>query len=69
MKKIQGQPLPLGVTVTEDRINFSVVVSGEKKCRLLLYREKEGGPCITFDMEESLGDVRYLALKIGRAHV
>lgn len=62
MKKIQGQPLPLGVTVTEDRINFSVVVSGEKKCRLLLYREKEGGPCITFDMEESLGDVRYLAL-------
>lgn len=62
MKKIQGQPLPLGVTVTEDQMNFSVVVSGEKKCRLLLYREKEGGPCITYDMEESLGDVRYLAL-------
>lgn len=63
MKKIQGQPLPLGVTVSEERINFSTAVPNGKECRLLLYPVGEKTPCKSFDMQESLGEVRYIALE------
>ena len=55
--------LPLGVTVSGERINFSTVVPGGKTCRLLIYPVGEKNPCKTFEMQESLGDVRYIALE------
>lgn len=63
MRKTEGQPLPLGVTVSGERINFSTVVPGGKTCRLLIYPAGEKTPCKIFDMQESLGDVRYIALE------
>ena len=41
MKEIEGRPLPLGVTISEDEVNFSVAVPEGKECRLLLYRAGE----------------------------
>ena len=38
MKKVQGSPQPLGVTIGTERINFAVSVPGGKSCELLLYR-------------------------------
>lgn len=63
MKKTEGQPLPLGVTVSEERINFSTVVPVGKMCRLLIYPVGEKIPCKSFDIQESLGEVRYIALE------
>lgn len=62
MKRTKGQPLPLGVTITGNRANFSVVVPRGKKCRLLLYRTGETMPCEAYDMEDMIGEVRYLAI-------
>ena len=63
MKKVQGQPLPLGITVTQNKANFSIAVSEGKTCTLLIYRCGEQKPCETFEVTETLGEVRYLALE------
>lgn len=63
MKKIQGKPLPIGVTVTETKVNFSVAVPDGKKCSLLLYHPGKKEPCASYEMTECMGEVRYLALK------
>ena len=57
-----GQPLPLGVTIAEDHVNFSVEAKPSKACKLLLYKKGKNVPEIAFDMTEELGTVRYLAL-------
>ena len=57
-----GQPLPMGVTIAEDYVNFSVEAKPSRECRLLLYRKGETVPAYTFDMTEELGTVRYLAI-------
>lgn len=62
MKKVQGQPLPLGVTVTEGNVNFSIAVPEGKSCNLLMYRAGEEKPCESCPMEASIGEVRVLAL-------
>lgn len=64
MKKVQGKPLPLGVTIETDRVNFAVAVSMGKSCELLLYRRGVPDVQMTFPMpkEEALGEVRFLAL-------
>lgn len=62
MEKTQGMPLPLGVTILQDRVNFSVAACEDRKCELLLYRAGERKPCEVFSMEEMTGGVRYLAL-------
>lgn len=61
MEKIQGKPLPLGVTTMEDKVNFAVAVPKEKECTLLLYRKGEKTPCITCKMEKGLGIIRSVA--------
>ena len=63
MKEIQGQPLPLGVTIMNEKVNFSVEVPKGKTCRLLLYHAGEEKPCAEFEFKEALGTVRYLALQ------
>ena len=57
-----GQPLPLGVTIMGDLINFSVEAKPSRECKLLLYEKGKNIPEIILDMTEELGTVRYLAV-------
>lgn len=65
MKKVQGSPQPLGVTIKEDRVNFAVSVPKGKKCELLLYRAgKEEIECeYSMPEYEAVGEVRFLAIE------
>lgn len=63
MKQIHGNPLPLGVTVVEDKINFSVAVPEGAECSLLLYHPGKTTPFSEYPMTESVGEVRCLALE------
>ena len=65
MKKVQGHPFPLGVTVEEDRVNFSVSVPAGKECILSVYKAGEE-IAYTFDMKqkEGMGEIRFLALEL-----
>lgn len=65
MNQLQGMPLPLGVTVTEERMNFSVAVSGECTCELCLYEKGAEDPYAVLEMKPNpmSGNVRCLALE------
>ena len=63
MKEVQGYPLPLGVKIYNDKINFSIAVPVDKTCRLLIYRSGRKHPCYQFDMKQTIGEVRCLALE------
>ncbi|MGN1266968.1 MAG: alpha-amylase family glycosyl hydrolase, partial [Dorea sp.] len=63
MKKVQSFPLPLGVTIQKDKVNFSIAAAEDAVCSLLLYHKGEKEPCHIFDMEKSVGEVRTLALE------
>ena len=52
VKKTKGHPLPLGATVEEGKVNFSVTVPAGKECILMLYRTGEENPAYTFEMPE-----------------
>lgn len=54
--------MPLGVTITEDRINFSVAVPEGKTCSLLLYEAGCCEPCERIPVVRSVGEVHYIAL-------
>lgn len=57
MKRIQGKPLPLGVTVESEKVNFAVAVPEGKTCSLLIYRKGEKEPCGTYPVEEAVGEI------------
>ena len=61
MKNTQGQQLPMGVTVQEDGVSFSVAAKKGKACCLLLYHAGEKEPCARYPMRQSEGAV-YLSL-------
>ena len=63
MRKVSGQPFPLGVSRIENRINFALPVSGEKQCNLLIYPVGEAEPCETFDMDQTFGEMQCLAIE------
>ena len=63
MKTRQGKPLPLGVTILEGEINFSVAVPKGKECRLLLYHVGETEPCMSYQMQPSVGEVHCLTIE------
>lgn len=65
MKKVEGYPQPLGVTIKQDKVNFAVSVSSGKKCELLLYRAGKTEPAQVYEMpeEEGLGEIRFLAVE------
>lgn len=65
MKKAEGCPQPLGVTIQNGRVNFAVSVPAGKSCELLLYRAGKCEPAAVYEMpeEEGLGEVRFLALE------
>lgn len=57
MKNTQGQQLPMGVTVQEDGVSFSVAAKKGKACCLLLYHAGEKEPCARYPMRQSEGAV------------
>lgn len=65
MTKELGYPLPLGVTVKGDEINFAVTAPKGKECSLILYKAGSNKVCDTYDMteEHSVGEVRFLTLQ------
>ena len=62
MREVQGYPLPLGVQISENKINFSIAVPTEKKCQLLIYRAGRKRLYRQFEMETAVGEVRCIAL-------
>ena len=62
MREVQGYPLPLGVQISENKINFSIAVPIEKKCQLLIYRAGRKRLYRQFEMETAVGEVRCIAL-------
>ena len=65
MRKRYGQPLPLGVTVNGNTVNFSVAVSSGKSCQLIVREKGKKTQPIAFNMpkEEGIGEVRFLTLE------
>ena len=49
--------------MTGNEVNFSVPVPGGKECSLLLYHPGKTVPCAAYPMTDSVGDVRYMALR------
>ncbi len=62
MKEVQGVPLPLGITIQNNRINFSVEVPDEQVCSLILYRTGEKEVYREFEMKRMVGNVWALTL-------
>ena len=65
MKKVQGSPRPLGVTIGTESMNFAVSVPPGKLCELLLYRAGSADVEAVYPMQEdpAMGEVRFLALE------
>lgn len=61
MKKIKinyGQPYPLGVSVQEGGVNFSMVNSSDKECGIIFYRKGiEKKERIYFDQKHRIGNI------------
>ena len=64
MKKMQGSPQPLGVTISGKKTNYAVAVPTGASCELVLFQPGEEMPFARFEMPEaeSVGEVRFLAL-------
>lgn len=65
MRKVQGSPQPLGVTIKDGRVNFAFSVPAGKACELLLYRAGEDAPAQAYPMDarDAAGEVRFLAVE------
>ena len=64
MREVQGYPLPLGVQISENKINFSIAVPTEKKCQLLIYRAGRKRLYRQFEMETAVEKYAVLHLRI-----
>lgn len=64
MKTMTGYPLPLGTSVKDDIVNFSVAVESGKKCNLCIYKCGNEVPDYTIELseEDAMGEVRYVAI-------
>lgn len=64
MEKMTGYPLPLGVSVKNDMVNFSVAVESGKKCNLCIYKKGIETPEFVIELSEmeGIGEVRFVAL-------
>lgn len=63
MKNVQGVPLPLGTTIQENQINFSVSIPKGKSCNLLLYQAGETKVSAEYEMEKQEGSIWAIALE------
>ncbi len=60
----KGKPLPLGVTIIGNNVNFAITVPNDEECRLNIY-EKDSGEKITsilLDKNNKIGDVYSIML-------
>ncbi len=64
MKIMSGYPLPLGISIREDVVNFSVAVESGKSCFLCLYTKgcQDVFCKIELAEEQAIGEVRHIAL-------
>ncbi len=64
MKKLRGNPLPLGISERDGIVNFSVAVEAGTRATLCLYGHGEESPRLRAKLPESeaIGEVRFLAL-------
>ena len=64
MRKMSGYPLPLGISIKDDVVNFSVAVESGKTCYLCLYVRGDEEPLFKVELteEHAMGEVRYFAL-------
>lgn len=64
MEVLVGCPLPLGMSVKEEIVNFSIAVERGKTCYLCLYKGKSNEPEFKIELteEHAVGAVRYVAL-------
>ncbi len=62
MKEIEGRPLPLGVTISEDEVNFSVAVPEEKNAGYCCTGQ-ESEPCAAYPMDMAVGKCVILPLR------
>lgn len=62
---LAGKPLPLGIQIDKDRVNFAVSAKDGSSCALLLYpKENPGAPLeIPFPQDSRVGDVSCLTLE------
>ena len=63
MRKVSGQPFPLGVSRIENRINFALPVTDGRKCNLLIYPAGAPIPCEIFEMDQTFGKMQCLAIE------
>lgn len=66
MKTREGKIYPLGATIQENGVNFSVVVESGKKCELLIYKADEKSPRKIVEMRENpfLGKIRTMYVEV-----
>ena len=64
MRTMIGYPLPLGTSVKDDIVNFSVAVESGKICNLCIYKCGKATPEYTIELSEenAMGEVRYVAV-------
>lgn len=60
----QGSPLPLGVSITGDTVNFAVETEAEKLEILLYPKNQEGDEhiAVEFPTSQKIGNVRYMSI-------
>lgn len=64
MTTMTGYPLPLGVSVKDDIVNFAVAIEIGKTCNLCIYKENNDEPEFKIELseEDAMGEVRYVAI-------
>ncbi len=62
MRRVKGQPFPLGVTNKQGIVNFSVAIPKGKSAKLLLYTEQSAEPVEMIELDSAIGEVRCAAL-------
>ncbi len=64
MRTVMGYPLPLGVSVKGDMVNFSVAVETEKTCHLCIFKAGNEKPKYKIELPKNnaIGAVRFVAL-------
>jgi len=58
----EGRTLPIGVSIIDEKVNFSVSVARDKACSLLLYKKGEDIPVREIPMPHGVGDIRCIRL-------
>ena len=62
MRIMKGQPFPLGISKTEERVNFAAAIPEGKRAKLLLYTEVGTEPAEEIELQQSMGEVCCVSL-------